>query len=69
MPISKGSIGNYINTRNSWTETNGMLMGLELPGIYTNRQEKILYFRSCRSKTCQAGRYGYDVVDKKPDTV
>lgn len=30
----KGAIGNFINTRNSWTETNGMLMALELPGIY-----------------------------------
>ncbi|WP_316788261.1 hypothetical protein [Pedobacter frigoris] len=30
----KGSIGNFINTRNSWTETNGMLMSLEIPGIY-----------------------------------
>ncbi|WP_146151346.1 hypothetical protein [Chitinophaga niastensis] len=30
----KESIGNFIHTRNSWTETNGMLMALELPGIY-----------------------------------
>lgn len=30
----KGSIGNYIYTRNSWTETDGMLMDLEIPGIY-----------------------------------
>jgi len=30
----KGSVGNFINTRNSWTETNGMLMAIELPGIY-----------------------------------
>lgn len=29
-----GSVGNFINTRNSWTETNGMLMDIELPGIY-----------------------------------
>ncbi|WP_302901902.1 hypothetical protein [Mucilaginibacter sp. BT774] len=37
----KGSIGNFINTRNSWTETNGMLMAIELPGIYlqTNKNE------------------------------
>ena len=39
----KGSIGNYINTRNSWTETNGMLMGLELPGIYLQTDKKKLY--------------------------
>ncbi len=39
----KGSIGNFINTRNSWTETNGVLMGLELPGIYLQTDKKKLY--------------------------
>lgn len=39
----KESIGNYINTRNSWTETNGMLMGLELPGIYLQTDKKKVY--------------------------
>lgn len=39
----KESIGNYINTRNSWTETDGMLMGLELPGIYLQTDKKKLY--------------------------
>ena len=39
----KGSIGNFINTRNSWTETNGMLMALELPGIYLQTDKKKLY--------------------------
>ncbi|WP_449439678.1 hypothetical protein [Pedobacter steynii] len=39
----KGSIGNFINTRNSWTETNGMLMALEIPGIYVNMDHKKLY--------------------------
>jgi hypothetical protein len=38
----KGSIGNFINTRNSWTETNGMLMALELPGIYLQTDTKLL---------------------------
>jgi len=36
----KGSIGNFINTRNSWTETDGMLMALELPGIYVQTDKK-----------------------------
>ena len=36
----KGSIGNFINTRNSWTETDGMLMALELPGIYVQTDIK-----------------------------
>lgn len=39
----KGSIGNFINTRNSWTETNGMLMAMELPGIYLNMDQQKLY--------------------------
>lgn len=39
----KGSIGNYIHTRNSWTETDGMLMDLELPGIYLQTDKNELY--------------------------
>ncbi|MGF7231650.1 hypothetical protein, partial [Arachidicoccus sp.] len=38
----KGSVGNFIHTRNSWTETNGMLMALELPGIYLQTDTKRL---------------------------
>jgi hypothetical protein len=30
----RGTIGNYYNTRNSWCETNGAFMALELPGLY-----------------------------------
>ncbi|MBV8251896.1 MAG: hypothetical protein JO154_04745 [Chitinophaga sp.] len=39
----KESIGNFINTRNSWTETAGMLMALEIPGIYINTDKKEIY--------------------------
>jgi hypothetical protein len=39
----KGAIGNYIHTRNSWTETNGVLMAMELPGIYVRPGEGMLY--------------------------
>lgn len=39
----KESIGNFINTRNSWTETAGMLMALEVPGIYINTDKKETY--------------------------
>lgn len=39
----KGSIGNFINTRNSWTETNGILMAMELPGIYLRPERKKMY--------------------------
>jgi len=39
----KGSTGNFIRTRNSWTETNGMLMTLELPGIYWQIDKDLIY--------------------------
>jgi hypothetical protein len=39
----RGSIGNYIHTRNSWTETNGMLMDLEIPGIYLKTDKNELF--------------------------
>ncbi|HEY9261676.1 hypothetical protein [Chitinophaga sp.] len=39
----KESVGNFIYTRNSWTETNGMLMALELPGIYVVTDKAQLY--------------------------
>ncbi|NLR80368.1 hypothetical protein [Chitinophaga eiseniae] len=39
----KGSIGNFIHTRNSWTETNGILMAMELPGIYVRPGEGKLF--------------------------
>lgn len=39
----KESIGNFIYTRNSWTETNGMLMALELPGIYVISDQSKYY--------------------------
>src|SRR6478752_6252346 len=39
----KEAIGNFINTRNSWTETNGMLMSLELPGIYVQTDKKKVF--------------------------
>ncbi|WP_423735865.1 hypothetical protein [Chitinophaga caseinilytica] len=38
-----GAIGNFIHTRNSWTETNGILMAMEIPGIYVRPGEGLLY--------------------------
>ncbi|MHA4809085.1 hypothetical protein ACX0G9_13310 [Flavitalea flava] len=40
---SRGSTGNFIDTRNSWTETDGMLMALELPGIYLRTDKRELF--------------------------
>lgn len=39
----KSTIGNYYNTRNSWCETNGSLMALELPGIYVQTDTQKSY--------------------------
>ncbi len=41
----KGAIGNYINTRNCWTETGGTLMAMELPGIYlqTDNRKMVVF--------------------------
>lgn len=41
----RGSVGNYVHTRNSWTETDGMLMDLELPGVYllTDKDESYVF--------------------------
>ncbi|MEC5142443.1 hypothetical protein [Chitinophaga sp. 212800010-3] len=39
----KAAVGNFIYTRNSWTETAGMLMALELPGIYIAKDKAIVY--------------------------
>lgn len=39
----KGSIGEFIHTRNSWTETAGMLMAMELPGVYVQTDKGNVY--------------------------
>lgn len=39
----KGAIGVIINTSNGWTEDNGMLMGIEIPGIYVQTDKNEMY--------------------------
>lgn len=61
------SIGNYINTRNSWTETNGMLMGLELPGIYIQTDKKKIYvFDHVEAKLIKQDATGTTLLLKNP---
>lgn len=58
----KGSIGNFINTRNSWTETNGMLMAMELPGVYVNMdQHKLYVFDHVKAEIHSSNRSGITV--------
>ena len=63
----KESIGNYINTRNSWTETNGMLMGLELPGIYVQTDKKKIYvFDHVEAKLVKQDAKGVTLLLRNP---
>ncbi|KIA96959.1 hypothetical protein OC25_00715 [Pedobacter kyungheensis] len=65
----KGSIGNFINTRNSWTETDGMLMALELPGIYLQTDKKKLYvFDHITAKLVKQDANGV-VLELKNETI
>ncbi|MBO9619235.1 MAG: hypothetical protein J7539_09395 [Niabella sp.] len=55
----KGAIGNFINTRNSWTETNGALMAIELPGLYVQTDtKKIRVFDHVEAKIIKSDRAG-----------
>ncbi|SMO76702.1 hypothetical protein [Solitalea koreensis] len=63
----KGSIGNFINTRNSWTETDGMLMALELPGIYLQTDTKQLQvFDHVEAQVISANKNGITLTLTNP---
>jgi hypothetical protein len=63
----KGSVGNFINTRNSWTETNGMLMALELPGIYLQTdKDKIYVYDAVESKIVRQTQEGVVISITNP---
>ncbi|KYP15208.1 hypothetical protein [Flavihumibacter sp. CACIAM 22H1] len=62
----RGSTGNYINTRNSWTETNGALMALELPGIYVQRDKKRLQVFDHVEAKLVDNKEGLKLVIKNP---
>ena len=61
----RSSAGNYINTRNSWTETNGALMAIELPGIYVQPDKKIIkVFDHVEARIIKAGKDGVTLAVK-----
>jgi len=63
----KGSVGNFINTRNSWTETNGMLMAMELPGIYLQTNgDKIYVFDAVESRIVKQTKEGMVISITNP---
>ncbi len=39
----KGSIGMFIRTQNAWCELDGLMMSLEIPGVYVRTDSKHLY--------------------------
>lgn len=39
----KDQVGVILHTSNPWTENNGMLMGIEIPSIYIQKDKKIIY--------------------------
>lgn len=47
----KGATGNLIYTSNGWTETNGMLMAMEVPGVYLQTDtKKMMVFDAIRAE-------------------
>lgn len=65
----KESTGNFINTRNSWTETAGMLMALEVPGIYINTDKKDIYvFDHVTAKVVSAEKSQLVIAVTNPTT-
>lgn len=63
----KRSIGNFIHTRNSWTETDGMLMDLEIPGIYLQTDKTEYYvFDHVEAKVVnrKAGKVTLSITNK-----
>lgn len=63
----KGSIGNYINTRNSWTETNGALMAIELPGVYVQPDKKLVkVFDHVEVRMLETGKREKKLIIKNP---
>ncbi|WP_290793995.1 hypothetical protein [Flavihumibacter sp. UBA7668] len=63
----RSSIGNYINTRNSWTETNGALMAIELPGIYVQPDKKLVkVFDHVEVRIIENGKNARSLIVKNP---
>jgi hypothetical protein len=63
----RGATGHFINTRNSWTETDGVLMALELPGVYIQTDTKrIVVFDHVTAKLSAVDGGGLTLVMENP---
>ena len=59
----KGAIGNFHYTQNAWTELNGLMMAMELPGIYVQTDANAFYvFDHVEVKVVQRDRRGVTVL-------
>jgi len=53
----KNAIGMILNTSNGWTEDCGLLMALEIPGIYVQRDKEVIYvFDHVEAKVLERGK-------------
>lgn len=59
--------GKFLHTRNSWTETNGMLMALEIPGIYLKIDKSEIYvFDHVQAKVIKRTKEGVVISITNP---
>jgi hypothetical protein len=55
----RGAIGNFIHTQNAWTELNGLMMTLELPGIYQQTDaDRLFVFDHVNAKVARRDSQG-----------
>jgi len=63
----RGAIGNFIRTQNAWTELNGLMMALELPGIYLQTDaERFFVFDHVEAKVTRREAGGVVLVISNP---
>ena len=63
----RGAIGNFIHTQNAWTELNGLMMTLEMPGIYLQADaDRFFVFDHVEAKVARRDSGGVTVVITNP---
>ncbi|HXP60525.1 MAG TPA: hypothetical protein VN829_08545 [Dongiaceae bacterium] len=63
----KGAIDNFVQTQNAWTELNGLMMTMELPGIYVQTDaDKFYVFDSVDAKVLRRDASGATLAVTNP---
>ena len=63
----KGAVGVILHTSNGWTEGNGMLMGIEIPGIYLRTDKDEMYvFDHVEAKVVKRDKSGITLEITNP---